>query len=342
MAAHSATDQRAGAGLADSAPMGRANSASLPTPRPMRSAWVLIFMCLAAGLIARSAGSGWAVVILAGIMATLAVAAITSLVILVRADTEVGGPRDATVGSRTLMDLSVRSHAIGIQARFTEPAGEWIHVDGPCSGVASVVPGRRGLLHTVSLEIRCAAPLGLIRWSRRIRIELPRVMEVGPAPLSGAFPEAFLSGAAGDDEPSRGGPGGEMIRSVRAYAHGDPARFVHWASTARRGDLMVKEMEQPERPELVLIVDLMGPYEESEAAASRAAGIATEALRSGIRTTMITAERLGGAVDVVSTRIEVGRRLARAVSTGPPPAGPIPAGSLVVRVGVERSGDTHR
>ena len=133
-----------------------------------------------------------------------------------------------------------------------------------------------------------------------------------------------------------------MIRSVRAYAHGDPARFVHWASTARRGDLMVKEMEQPERPELVLIVDLMGPYEESEAAASRAAGIATEALRSGIRTIMITAERLGGAVDVVSTRIEVGRRLARAVSTMPPPAGPIPVGALVVRVGVERSEGTYR
>ena len=332
--------ERAGTPSADSVVIGPTSSASLPAPRLLRSSWVLIFMCFAAALIARSAGSGWAVVILAGILATLAVAAVTSLVSLVRADIQVDGPRDATVGCRATMDLFLRSHTIGTQARFTEPAGEWMLADGPCRGEATVAPGRRGIFDKVELEIRCAAPLGLIRWSRRIRAGLPNVMEVGPAPLSVAFPEAVLSGAAGEDESLRGRSGDELIRSVRAYVHGDPARFVHWASTARRGDLMVKEMEQPDRPEFVLIVDLRGPYEESEAAASRAAGIATEALRAGIRTTMITAERLGGVVGVVSTHIEVGRRLARAVATGQPPAGPIPAGSLVVRVGVERSAET--
>lgn len=304
----------------------------MAAPRPARSAWVLVVMCLAATVIARTTGSGWVVVILAGITATGAVAMFTSFVQLARVRLEVTMPRDAVVGRSSIAILSLTSRVGGIQARFVDPASEWLVADGPCRGEAVVVPGRRGIFDKVELEVRCAAPLGLVRWSRRVPVGLPHVMEVGPAPADVSFPEAVLSGAGGEDESLRGRSGEDLVRSVRGYVHGDPARLVHWASTARRGELMVKEMEQPDRPHLVLIVDLRGPYDESEAAASRAAGIAIEALRAGIRTTMLTADRSGGVEGPVTTQLEVSRRLARAISTGRPPPSPIDPGALVVLV----------
>jgi len=45
------------------------------------------------------------------------------------------------------------------------------------------------------------------------------------------------------------------IRNLRAYRYGDSPRWIHWRSTARRGELMVREFENQPSPDLLLIVD---------------------------------------------------------------------------------------
>jgi uncharacterized protein (DUF58 family) len=61
-------------------------------------------------------------------------------------------------------------------------------------------------------------------------------------------------------------PGGKAIRrksmdvtphasGIREYAVGDPLKSIHWASTARRGTLMVKEFEQDPQAEIWLFLD---------------------------------------------------------------------------------------
>jgi uncharacterized protein (DUF58 family) len=70
------------------------------------------------------------------------------------------------------------------------------------------------------------------------------------------------------DFPSPSGllPGGKAIQrksfevtphasGVREYVHGDPLKRIHWASTARRGKLMVKEFEQDPQSELWIFLD---------------------------------------------------------------------------------------
>lgn len=44
--------------------------------------------------------------------------------------------------------------------------------------------------------------------------------------------------------------------SVREYAPGDPLRRIHWPSTARRGELMVKEFDRDPQTEIWLFLDL--------------------------------------------------------------------------------------
>jgi uncharacterized protein (DUF58 family) len=50
-------------------------------------------------------------------------------------------------------------------------------------------------------------------------------------------------------------PTGFDLHSVREYEHGDSLRHVHWRSTARRGQLMVKELEDAPRDEIAVLLD---------------------------------------------------------------------------------------
>ncbi|HEY1191254.1 MAG TPA: DUF58 domain-containing protein, partial [Gemmata sp.] len=45
------------------------------------------------------------------------------------------------------------------------------------------------------------------------------------------------------------------VRGVRAYRTGDPIRDLHWRTTARRGEPMVREYDTAPSPELVLVVE---------------------------------------------------------------------------------------
>ena len=54
-------------------------------------------------------------------------------------------------------------------------------------------------------------------------------------------------------------PTGYELHSVREHMQGESLRAVHWPSTARRGQLMVKELEDAPRDEVVVLLDATDP-----------------------------------------------------------------------------------
>jgi uncharacterized protein (DUF58 family) len=122
---------------------------------------------------------------------------------------------------------------------------------------------------------------------------------------------------------------------VREYVDGDAIRLVHWPSTARTGAIMIRELEGPQRPRLVIVVDLRGADSEAEIAASRASGLARSALAAGTVVELSTVEAGGRRYGAVKAPVEVGRRLARAIP-GAPSTGPVAAGVEVrsIRAGL--------
>ncbi|HVE46440.1 MAG TPA: DUF58 domain-containing protein [Acidimicrobiales bacterium] len=304
-------------------------------PQPLgvpRQALILVGLAAAFYGIARSTGSGWVVVLMCGVAGTLVVALVAPAAALARAAVTVESPRDATVGRPLAVVLSVPSGGSGLKVRLVEPQGEWVAADPPTSGEVLVTPEQRGVFDSVIAEVRSAGPLGLIWWRRRVRAHLGMPLEVGPRPMEMSVSEVARAGGSGPDAAFRGRPGHELVRSVREYVAGDPLRLVHWPASARAGGLIVKELEDPELPRLAIVVDLRGSGAAAEAAASRAAGLAGAALRDGVPVTLLTMERGGPVVGPVTSPVEAGRRLARAVA-GEPPQGPVPQGSFLVRVG---------
>ena len=54
-------------------------------------------------------------------------------------------------------------------------------------------------------------------------------------------------------------PAGFDIHSVREYEEGDSLRRVHWPSTAKRGQLMIRELEDAPRDEVSVLLDASCP-----------------------------------------------------------------------------------
>jgi uncharacterized protein (DUF58 family) len=88
-------------------------------------------------------------------------------------------------------------------------------------------------------------------------------------------------------------PSGYDLHSVRDYVEGDSLRKVHWRSTARRGHLMVKELEDTPRDDVAVVLDAWrGASRELFDVSVRAAG---SILKAYARRSRRAALVLGGA-----------------------------------------------
>jgi uncharacterized protein (DUF58 family) len=113
---------------------------------------------------------------------------------------------------------------------------------------------RRGAFALGPTRISTGDPFGLFRASKKIAstqtlIVLPMLFEI----KSFLLPPGLL-------------PGGQVIRKkssdvtphaagVREYIHGDAMKRIHWPTSVRRGQLMVKEFEQDPQAEVWLYLD---------------------------------------------------------------------------------------
>jgi len=113
------------------------------------------------------------------------------------------------------------------------------------------------------------------------------------------------------------------LHSVRDYEHGDSLRRVHWGSTARRGQLMVKELEDAPRDEIAVLLDAAAEsvVGESFDVQVRAAGSILDAyVRRGRRAVLVLNTATPEAQPVHSPLADW-RRALEALATVEPTAG---------------------
>jgi uncharacterized protein (DUF58 family) len=82
-------------------------------------------------------------------------------------------------------------------------------------------------------------------------------------------------------------PTGYDLHSVREHVEGESLRAVHWPSTARRGRLMVKELEDAPRDELAVLLDCAGNGEPFEVAVRCAGSVLQAHERRGRRAALV-------------------------------------------------------
>ncbi len=196
-------------------------------------------------------------------------------------------PLPIHVGAEARVDLELRAHAPAPQttltdvfddgrraARFLAPALE----RGQRARAAYRIPtDRRGRFHVGPLVVGVGDPFGLAMRSFRVGagedlVVRPRVHDLRATPSAPARRRARVQQRALLPVPS---PAHDEFLSLRDYQTGDDLRRVHWRTSARTGDLKVRDDESAWQPHATILLDNRagsyrgGGYEEAiEALAS--------------------------------------------------------------------------
>jgi uncharacterized protein (DUF58 family) len=210
-------------------------------------------------------------------------------------------------------------------------------------------PAQRGVHRIGPLHARATDPLGLAEVSRDLAgadrlVVLPRVVPLRGLPAAHGGGEG-TAGAA----PAQQGKGVSDVL-VRPYRHGDELRRVHWRSTARHDELMVRLEERPWRGGTTVLLDRRdaahrghGPGASIEFAISLAASIGVHLYGRGEPVTLLTEDGAeltdrgpGGGADALLDALAAVRPSAQRELTGLPG---LPETGLIAVLGALGPGD---
>ncbi|RLK53592.1 DUF58 domain-containing protein [Actinokineospora cianjurensis] len=153
-------------------------------------------------------------------------------------------------GARRSLPLVVTDVVAGTAVHVALPSlsgGEEHHAD-------YVIPALpRGVHRVPPLVVGQSDPLRLMRRDHVLGQEwhlraYPRWVPITPPPTGGP---RDLEGPTSSSSPQ----GGVAFHSLRAYQPGDDWRLVHWRSTARAGQLLVRHNVIPDEPRHLVVLD---------------------------------------------------------------------------------------
>jgi uncharacterized protein (DUF58 family) len=200
--------------------------------------------------------------------------------------------------SGTLLMEDALPYALGGRPRFVL---DKVEPQGARDVTYPVRSDVRGRFRIGPLSVRMTDPFGLCELTRSFATADDLVVTPVVTPL----PAVRLGGdwAAGGESTARSvATSGTDDVATREYRHGDDLRRVHWRSTARIGELMVRREEQPFQSRATLLLDTRagghrgeGPASSFEYAVSATASAGVALARAGFALSLLrdTGEQLG-------------------------------------------------
>jgi uncharacterized protein (DUF58 family) len=214
-------------------------------------------------------------------------------------------PTQAFVGGRVRVELTVEANgrlglgpllladrtprALGPSPRVALPGGAHKRVRAVAY---AITPRMRGSYSIGPLELTHTDPFGAVR--RRVHVPgashllvLPNFEEVTMLPSGvqrvGVVRHSPLVGQ------------GDEFYALRAYEEGDDLRKIHWPTSAKIGELVVRQEELLAEPRALIVLDTTatkhrgrGPTSSLEAAVSACASVGMLALRRRMRVDVLT------------------------------------------------------
>ena len=186
-------------------------------------------------------------------------------------------------GDRPLRNISLADEVQGLGVASFELAG--LTPDQTASATYRVTCRPRGIYEVGPATVTTRDPLGLA--------ELPA--EPGPIDRIVVYPTVEdLTGfpmtrgqdpAINASRPEHSQRGGEDFYTLREYQRGDDLRRIHWPSSAKTEELMIRQLETPWQSRALVLLDVrQSAYESADAfetAVSGAASVVTHLVSSG-------------------------------------------------------------
>ena len=272
---------------------------------PAYVGWVLLGLAIFFFAAATNTLAGWLYVMSGVLLALLAIAAILPPRNLSGLKVERQPVRPVSAGDALVIELRLENIQRQPKVLFQaiDPVPQSL---GPVQTVSirAINPGqhylwtyqlptrRRGLFNWSGGTLRSAAPLGLFWSSRRFTapasvIVYPQILKLNRCPILDTL--GAQSGQQWQFSRSVEASTEGITRALRPYRWGDPTRLIHWRTSARYGELRVREMEVATSGQDVLIaLDQLGTWsaENFEQAVVAAASLYNYAVNRGFATAL--------------------------------------------------------
>lgn len=150
---------------------------------------------------------------------------------------------------------------------------------------------RRGIYHIEGMRLATPFPFGL--FVKRAFAPCETTITVLPQPFP--IPQALLTGSLAAGSHARLGKKGLGLDlyNLRLYQPGDDSRRIHWMSTARTSQLIVRETEAETQDMATIYLSVFAPawaHERFEQAVELTASFVAHLLEQGFRTRLVVGE----------------------------------------------------
>jgi uncharacterized protein (DUF58 family) len=149
---------------------------------------------------------------------------------------------------------------------------------------------QRGVFRLGPLELTAADPFGIARATRRGGPDASVTVHPAFETLSIQSLPSYSELDSSHPVPAVG-RGGHEFFSLRPYDPGDDLRMIHWRSSARIDDLVVRQPESRRQTRLTVVVDLRAQVHDAaslEAVLSACASLALSGLAEGLQVRVVT------------------------------------------------------
>jgi len=233
--------------------------------RVTREGWIFILVTFGVGAAAINTGNNLLFLVLGLMLSLIVISGIMSESTLRAVEVTRYLPSRIFAGTPSLVEVTLHnrkarlpSYSIELEDRIrgwsTDKRCYFLKV-GPrgkqTAAYKTVIPDR-GPLRFLGYRVATRFPFALFEKWREIDlldevVVFPRLVRISPASLASTR-------RTGDRTRRRPGHGDE-IHGLREQRPGDDVRSIHWRTSARRGQLMVREHEEEESEELCIYLD---------------------------------------------------------------------------------------
>ncbi|HEY9626856.1 MAG TPA: DUF58 domain-containing protein [Coleofasciculaceae cyanobacterium] len=248
---------------------------------PAYSGWLMAGLAVFFFAAASNTMAGWLYVISGIMLALLVIAAVLPLrslraIRVGRAAIDPTSAGEALTLEVRLENQSLRSKTLILVqdmlppelSQPTKTAIEQIAAGETYRWIYQVTAPKRGIYRWKTVQLRTATPLGLF-WCRRDRlakavaIVYPTVLPLVQCPLIDSMGLDPNTQRLSDHQAHAATEG--LTRALRPYRWGDAIRMVHWRTSARYGELQVRELETYTGGEAIVIALDSGATWDAEA-----------------------------------------------------------------------------
>jgi len=137
-----------------------------------------------------------------------------------------------------------------------------IHVLPPQSSMLLSYPllgTKRGWIRFDGIVVQTLFPFGLFLKKGRYSIEAHLLVSPPIKPLALRFVDELVNEGQGEALTRRGD--GAQLYNLRLYQPGDDSRAIHWATTARTSQLIVRETEAEDQRRITVVFSVVAPEE---------------------------------------------------------------------------------